>query len=121
MDESRGGWKRFFRSAGALDRHESTDAAVDLRRALTDLEADLAATEKQLATATADASACEARAIERVRSGDDAGAKQALVDKSEAKGLAERLDAEAAVLKAMIEECRAVLDARPAAGPPGTA
>ncbi len=107
--------RSFF--GGRDPRHNSaTNPIADLRQAVADLEADLAETERQLATASSELDLCHARAQECVRSGDDRSAKAALGDKSEAQGRLERFDADAAVLKAMIAECQAVLEAAQAQG-----
>jgi phage shock protein A len=94
----------------------STDPAADLRQALNDLETDLAETEKQVAAAVAEAGASHSRAMAFVQAGNDADARLALVEKSAAEELRNRLDAEAAVLRSMIAECRAVLETSPPQG-----
>ena len=105
-----GNWRQILHGKDRLGRVAGGDPAADLRKALIDLEADLADTEKQLAAAEADVTACHSRAVALVREGRDVEACTALVDKSSAKELRDRLDADAAVLRAMIAECRAVLE-----------
>ena len=112
-------WRRilFGRDAFSTATGASTDPAADLRKAMSDLESDLTETEKQLADAVAEVSACHTRAVAFVQEGKDIEARNALVDKGAAQALRDRLDADAAVLRAMIDECRAVLETSQSAKP----
>jgi phage shock protein A len=107
-------WKAKIRhdheSAPATSSPDPAGDASALRRAVADLAADLAAIGTNLAHEETRATAFETRAMDAIRKGDDRAAREALLAWQGSVDELHRLDAEATVLRAMLAECRALLD-----------
>ena len=113
IDSAVDAWKAKIRG-----EHSASDAGSDavasgapsLERAVRDLEADLANLLEQVALEVGRAEQLELRAMDAIRRGDDRGAREAVVAHQDAVDAMQRLEADATVVRAMIAECRAVLD-----------
>ena len=107
-------WKAKLRHAQAGATAGSSPHAARgvpaLRHVVADLDADLAALLAEVAHEKARAAACETRAMDAIRENDDWAAREALSGQKTSVDTLQRLDAEATVLRAMLAECRTVLD-----------
>ena len=92
---------------------DNTEAMFQLRRAMQDLEADLASVLDKLQAALAEADALELQAMTAVRRGDDVAARSALLEREPVTAAYEQLEADAKVIRAMLAECAVVLAERP--------
>lgn len=89
---------------------DAASGVAELERAARDLEADLADVLKEVVLEARRAGELETRAMEAIRNGDDSLAREALQAHQVSVDTLQKLDADATVLRAMIAECRAVLD-----------
>jgi phage shock protein A len=101
-------WKAKIRGM-CPDSPAERDPVVALRDAAHALEADLAAIEARLRTEATRAGEFETRAMAAIRAGDDATAYDALRQQQTFVETLQQLDADAAVVRGMLAECRAVL------------
>lgn len=81
-----------------------------LQRAADDVARDLARVLERAASETTRSCDLQARAIDAVRHGDERAARDALRAVETSAELLRQLDADATVLRAMLAECRIVLD-----------
>ena len=105
-------WKGAMTSAIVRDAAtppDNGDAAVELRHSMDALHADLKSVLEKLGTATADAERLEAEAMSAVQRGDDAAARSALLQRVPVAEACEGLEADAQVIRAMLDECATVL------------
>ncbi len=87
-----------------------SDRIEELRVAVQELETDLAGVTGRIADAMAKASEVEDAAMRAIRRGDDVAARDALQRQHVHLDVVPELEAEAVVIRAMIAECRLVLD-----------
>ncbi len=113
IESALSGWKAKLRPEPDAPRAGSDPRAAgiaELQRAMHDLDTDLANAVKQSAVEASRASELETRAMEAIRAGDDVLARECLRRHGEFLGTAQKLEADALVLRAMIAECREVLE-----------
>jgi phage shock protein A len=86
------------------------DRVEELRLAVNELETDLAGVTGRITEALSKAGAYEDVAMQAIRRGDDVGARDALRRQHVHLDVVPELEAEVVVIRAMIAECRLVLD-----------
>ncbi|MFI5227894.1 MAG: hypothetical protein ACHQWU_02425 [Gemmatimonadales bacterium] len=107
-----------YRRKGIPEVVTNRTAAAALERAATELASDLAGLLDEKAREGARSAELEAAAVEAIRRGDDAEARAALLERQNSVDRVKQLDADAAVVRAMLVECREVLDQIAGSMPP---